>query len=47
MKKLSAALLLIASLSLTGCNTIAGVGQDVSAGGQAVSKAAYSAKQRM
>ena len=33
--------------TLTGCNTIAGVGQDLSAGGKAISKGANSVKNKM
>ena len=34
-----------ATLAVTGCNTIAGVGKDVSAAGQAVTKTADEAKE--
>ena len=44
MRKLSALSLLAAALVLAGCNTIEGVGRDVSAAGQAVSSTARSAR---
>ena len=41
MKTLISMLLLaVATLSLTACNTVAGVGQDLKAGGQAITNAA-------
>ena len=41
MKKLIPILLVIASLlSLSGCNTIHGIGKDIERGGQAIEKAA-------
>ena len=39
-----ALLALIGATSLTACNTVAGAGQDVSAGGQAVSNGAQKLK---
>jgi entericidin B len=36
--------LLVLSISLTACNTLEGVGEDVQAGGQAVEKTAEDAK---
>lgn len=46
MKKLSL-MLCMAVVLLAGCNTIAGVGQDVKAGGQAVTNAAEDVKHSM
>jgi predicted small secreted protein len=41
MKKvLVAVLLLVVMLSLSGCNTLRGIGQDIERGGQAIKKAA-------
>jgi predicted small secreted protein len=41
MKKFCVAVLLFAvMLSLSGCNTIRGIGQDIERGGQAIKKAA-------
>lgn len=45
MKKI--ALLITTALIMTACNTVAGVGQDVKAGGQAVSNAAYKVQSKM
>ncbi|MBR1374511.1 MAG: entericidin A/B family lipoprotein [Cardiobacteriaceae bacterium] len=47
MKKIFAFALLLASCYLLGCNTVAGIGQDVSAAGGAVSNASYQAKSKM
>ena len=44
MKKLLALMTAIALVALAGCNTMEGVGQDVSATGRAVEKAADKAK---
>jgi predicted small secreted protein len=45
MKSLLSALLLAATLlSLSACNTVAGMGKDLKAGGQAISNAADQAK---
>jgi predicted small secreted protein len=46
MKKtvLSLLLMALAALSLSACNTVAGVGQDLKAGGQAITNAAEKAK---
>lgn len=40
----NAAMLLVATAALAGCNTVAGVGQDISKGGQAISDTAEKAK---
>jgi predicted small secreted protein len=40
MKKTVSALMLIALLSLMGCNTVQGIGQDIQKGGQAIEGAA-------
>ncbi|WP_085316455.1 entericidin A/B family lipoprotein [Derxia lacustris] len=42
-----AAVLLAVIAALAGCNTIAGIGKDVSAGGKAVEKAAEKTKEKM
>lgn len=44
MRKLSALCLLTAALVLAGCNTIEGLGRDVSAAGQAVTSSSKSAR---
>lgn len=44
MNRAIAAALLILTAVLAGCNTIAGVGQDISKGGQAISNTAEKAK---
>lgn len=44
MKKIIALTLVAASLVVSGCNTISGVGRDVRAAGQAVTNGAESAK---
>ena len=44
MKKAAASLLLLGSFVLGGCNTIEGMGKDVSAAGRAVSGAAQDNK---
>ncbi|ABA52133.1 entericidin A/B family lipoprotein [Burkholderia pseudomallei] len=44
MNRAIAAALLILTAALAGCNTIAGVGQDISKGGQAISNTAEKAK---
>lgn len=44
MRKLIIAVLLVAPLMASACNTIAGVGKDVGAVGNAVSKTAEEAK---
>jgi len=45
MKPLLSALLIAAALlSLSACNTVAGMGQDLKAGGQAITNAADQAK---
>lgn len=44
MKKIIALGLVAAALAVTGCNTVAGLGRDVSAAGQAVSGAAEEAR---
>ncbi|MBP3221237.1 MAG: entericidin A/B family lipoprotein [Neisseriaceae bacterium] len=41
------ALIVAALFALTACNTIAGVGQDVKSGGQAVTNAAHSVQRAM
>ncbi len=40
MKRLKLMLPFIAILTLTGCNTVQGVGKDIQAGGKAVEKSA-------
>jgi len=40
MKKLTASLLLVAVLAMTGCNTVKGVGQDLQKAGQTIEGAA-------
>jgi len=45
MKRLFA--LVAAAMVVTGCNTIAGIGKDVSAAGSAVDKAATDTKKKM
>ena len=45
MKKF--ALIIPIVLALTACNTVAGVGKDVEAGGRAVSNAAYKVQSKM
>jgi predicted small secreted protein len=48
MKKLVIiSLALAAMLSLTACNTFKGVGQDISAAGQGIDKAAASVQKKM
>jgi entericidin A len=49
MKKLLVVLIasLVASLGVTGCNTIAGMGKDLEAAGGAVDKAATDTKKKM
>jgi len=42
-----AALAIVASAALTGCNTIAGAGKDVERGGEKVQDAAEGAKRKM
>jgi predicted small secreted protein len=45
MKPLLSVLLLVATLlSLSACNTVAGMGKDLKAGGQAITNAAEQAK---
>lgn len=44
MKIMTATLLALLMLVTAGCNTVAGAGKDVSAGGQAVERAADKAK---
>ena len=44
MKKIIALTLVAAALAVSGCNTIAGVGRDVRAAGQAVTNSAESAR---
>ncbi len=44
MTRSIAAVLLILTAALAGCNTIAGAGQDISKGGQAISDTADKAK---
>ena len=44
MKKIIALTLVVASLVVSGCNTISGVGRDVSAVGSAVAAGAEDAK---
>jgi entericidin B len=39
MNKLSMVFVVIAALSLTACNTVRGIGQDVEKGGEAIQKA--------
>lgn len=41
------ALIIVSLFALTACNTIAGMGQDVRAGGQAVTNAAHSVQHAM
>ncbi len=40
MKRLNLLIALIATLALSACNTVQGVGKDIQAGGKAVEKAA-------
>jgi entericidin B len=44
MRKLAALSLIAASLALTACNTVAGVGRDLQAAGQAVTGASNDAR---
>ncbi|MDW9231406.1 entericidin EcnA/B family protein [Burkholderia cepacia] len=44
MTRTIAAMLLVVTAALAGCNTVAGVGQDISKGGQAISDTAEKAK---
>lgn len=44
MTRTFTAVLLFVTAALAGCNTIAGVGQDISKGGQAISDTAEKAK---
>ena len=44
MKKIIALTLVAASLAVSGCNTISGMGRDVQAAGQAVTSGAEEAK---
>jgi predicted small secreted protein len=44
MTRTIAAVLLLVTAALAGCNTVAGVGQDISKGGQAISDTAEKAK---
>ena len=44
MTRTFAAVLLVVTAALAGCNTIAGVGQDISKGGQAIIDTAENAK---
>lgn len=44
MTRTIAAMLLVVTAALAGCNTVAGVGQDISKGGQAISDSAEKAK---
>ncbi|ABI89739.1 entericidin A/B family lipoprotein [Burkholderia ambifaria] len=44
MTRTIAAVLLVVTAALAGCNTVAGVGQDISKGGQAISDSAEKAK---
>ncbi|MCX4161442.1 MULTISPECIES: entericidin A/B family lipoprotein [Paraburkholderia] len=44
MTRTMIAILLVLSAGLAACNTIAGAGQDLSSGGQAISNAADKAK---
>lgn len=44
MTRTFAAVMLVVNAALAGCNTIAGVGQDISKGGQAISDTAEKAK---
>jgi len=44
MKAIIAMLLVIASAGLAACNTVAGAGEDVSAGGHAVTNSAEKSK---
>ena len=39
MNKLSLVFVVLAALSLTACNTVRGIGQDVEKGGEAIQKA--------
>ncbi|MBF7689334.1 MULTISPECIES: entericidin A/B family lipoprotein [Acinetobacter] len=47
MKKVIFASIAIAAVTLTGCNTFRGVGQDVSSAGHAVSSTATKAQSQM
>lgn len=47
MKRIEAALILAATLLLAACNTVAGAGQDIRAGGNAISHAAQDVKQKL
>ena len=42
--RLIALLLLVGSVALAGCNTMAGAGEDISAGGHALTNSAESSK---
>ena len=44
---LSIALLFILTITLTACNTVKGVGEDVSAGGRGITKAANKVERRI
>ena len=44
MRKLLIALFLLAPVTLTACNTVKGVGEDISSAGDALSKSADDAK---
>ncbi|ALK33274.1 MULTISPECIES: entericidin A/B family lipoprotein [Burkholderia] len=44
MTRSIAAVLLVLTAALAGCNTIAGAGQDISSGGNAISNTAEKAK---
>lgn len=44
LNKIVAVLMLGSSVLVAGCNTVAGAGADIAAGGQAIERAAESAK---
>lgn len=44
MTRMIAAILMLVGVALAGCNTVSGVGQDISAGGRAMTHSAEEAK---
>lgn len=47
MNKLLTLLLMAASINLTACNTIKGAGEDIQAGGKAISRSASEVKAKL
>ncbi len=48
MKKFGVAAILVAfTMLVAGCNTVKGIGQDVTAGGEAIDKAATTVQKKM